>query len=119
VDPWWRSIDVTRELIGAPADRASLFGGATAILDVARPTAVCSFSLEGDMTYMNARQARIGFITLVVPILTVGICGEAVAKAHKHPHRAVLESHAQVVSEQPAELRPMRYYGGPKSPMWR
>jgi hypothetical protein len=71
------------------------------------------------MSHMNARTVRIGFVTLVAAILTVGICGDAAAKAHRHAHRAVLESHAQLVSPQSAQPGAMRYYGGPKSPMWR
>jgi hypothetical protein len=36
-----------------------------------------------------------------------------------HARGSISESRAQVVSQQPARLGPMRYYGGPKSPMWR
>jgi hypothetical protein len=35
------------------------------------------------MTNTNARSARIGFATLVATILTAGLSGDAVAKAHK------------------------------------
>jgi hypothetical protein len=73
------------------------------------------------MTYMNARSARIGFVTLVTTILTAGICSDAVAKVHKgrlHAHSSFSESRAQLASQEPARLGPMRYYGGPKSPMW-
>jgi hypothetical protein len=77
-----------------------------------------------DMTHMTGRNARIGFVTLMAAILTVGIGGDAFAmilKAHRHAHaRSVAyASRAQLVSEQPVRLGPMRYYGGPKSPMWR
>jgi hypothetical protein len=71
---------------------------------------------------MTARSARLGFVTLIATILTAGICGDALAKAHKgrlHARSSIYESRAQLVSEQPARLGPMRYYGGPKSPMWR
>jgi hypothetical protein len=74
------------------------------------------------MTSMIARSVRIGFLTLVAAILTVAICGDALAKAHKgrlHARNSVSESRAQLVSQQPARLGSMRYYGGPKSPMWR
>jgi hypothetical protein len=80
------------------------------------------------MTCMNASNARIGFVTLAVTILTVGICGEAVAKAGKgrlHVPGLVAESRAKESADsvqpvpQQAQLGPMRYYGGPKSPMWR
>jgi hypothetical protein len=76
------------------------------------------------MSYVTGRNARIGFVTLVAAILTVGICGDAFAKVHKRhwhaPARSFTsESRAQLVPQQPARLGPMRYYGGPKSPMWR
>jgi hypothetical protein len=74
------------------------------------------------MTYMIARRARIGLIALAAITLSAGVCGDAVAKTHKrhlHTARSFSESHAQLVSQQPAKLPPMRYYGGPKSPMWR
>jgi hypothetical protein len=71
-----------------------------------------------------AKNARIGLVFLVAAaaILIAGFCGDAVAKAHKgrlHAHRSISESRAQFVLQQPARLGPMRYYGGPKSPMWR
>jgi hypothetical protein len=74
------------------------------------------------MTCMTARSARIGFFTLVAAALTAGICGDAVAKAHKgrlHARSLTSESHAQLVAPEPVRLGTMRYYGGPKSPMWR
>jgi hypothetical protein len=74
------------------------------------------------MTYLTARSARLGFVTLIATMLTAGICGDALAKAHKgrlHARSPISESRAQLVSQQPARLGPMRYYGGPKSPMWR
>jgi hypothetical protein len=84
----------------------------------------CVVSLkEADVTYVNAKTARIGFVTLAVTILTAGFCGDASAKAHKGRlpvSNSVYESNAQLVSpQQPAQLGQMRYYGGPKSPMWR
>jgi hypothetical protein len=74
------------------------------------------------MTYLTVRSARIGVATLVAVVLAMGICGAAAATAHKrhwHAHSSSYESRAQLVSQQPARLGPMRYYGGPKSPMWR
>jgi hypothetical protein len=71
---------------------------------------------------MYAKSARIGFVTLVATILTVGISGDAVARVHKgrlHAHSSFSESRAQLVPQEPARLGPVRYYGGPKSPMWR
>jgi hypothetical protein len=74
------------------------------------------------MTYISARSARIGFVTLVATILTAGICGDAAAKVHKgrlHARNSLYESRAQLAPQQPAQPGAMRYYGGPKSPMWR
>jgi hypothetical protein len=77
------------------------------------------------MTNMTGRKARIGFVTLITAVLTAGLCGDAVAKVHHkgrlHARSAVYDSRAQVEAQQPqsARLGPMRYYGGPKSPMWR
>jgi hypothetical protein len=64
---------------------------------------------------------RIGFVTLAAAVLTVGICGDVVAKGHKgrlHARSAGYESRAMLVSPEPARPGTLRYYGGPKSPMW-
>jgi hypothetical protein len=76
------------------------------------------------MTYISARSARIGFVTVVATILTAGICGDAVAKVHKgplHVRGPSYESRAQLAPQAPTPAQPgaMRYYGGPKSGMWR
>jgi hypothetical protein len=74
------------------------------------------------MTGMITNMARSGFVVLIGTILTLGTCGDAVAKTgkrHWHARHAVSDSHAQLVWQQPARLGQMRYYGGPKSPMWR
>jgi hypothetical protein len=81
------------------------------------------------MTCMIARSARVGVVILVGTILIAGICSDAVAKTgkrHWHARGLVSEGRgqqsakcAQLVSRQPVRLGPMRYYGGPKSPMWR
>ena len=70
-----------------------------------------------------------GAAILIGIILAVGIGGEAFAKAgkqHSHYHGHLSEGRAQpsgkrvqLARQQPAPLGPMRYYGGPKSPMWR
>jgi len=86
---------------------------------------VRAFPLEADMIYVNERSARIGFVILAATILTAGICGDAAAKAHKgrlHARSftsASRAARAQFVPEQPAAPAPMRYFGGPKSPIWR
>jgi hypothetical protein len=74
------------------------------------------------MSYATGKSERIWLVMLAATILTAGLCGDAVAKAHKgrlHARSPVYESRAQLVSQPPAQLGPMRYYGGPKSPMWR
>jgi hypothetical protein len=71
---------------------------------------------------LMARSVRIGVVIMIVAILMAGSCGDAVAKfrkAHLHARSFRFESRAQLVSRQPVRLGPMRYYGGPKSPMWR
>jgi hypothetical protein len=93
---------------------------------------MCRFSLdanqEGQMIYNSASHLRIGFVGLAVTILTVGICGEAVAKTSKgrlHARGLIAASRhdgsksLQAMAQQQPRLGGMRYYGGPKSPMWR
>jgi hypothetical protein len=78
--------------------------------------------LEDEMTNVTGRNLRIGLVTLVAAMLTASLSGEAVAKVHKsrvHARSAVYESPAQMVLQPATHLGPMRYYGGPKSPMWR
>ena len=80
------------------------------------------FIRRGNMTYIIARSVRIGFLIQAAAILTVAICSDAVAKVHKgrlHARRSISESHAQLVLQEPVRPGPMRYSGGPKSPMWR
>ena len=77
------------------------------------------------MTYMATRSARIGIVVPVGTILIAGLCGDVAAKTHRNhirhlqAHSFLLESRAQLVPQPPARLGTMRYYGGPKSPMWR
>jgi hypothetical protein len=73
------------------------------------------------MTYMAGRSARIGYVMLVATAMTAGICGDAVAMVHKgrlHPRGVAYEGPVQFVSPWPVWLE-LRYYGGPKYPMWR
>jgi hypothetical protein len=60
-----------------------------------------------------------GFVGLAVTVaLTAGFSGEAAAKHRSHP---VLHAHGQLTQTASVQetARPvMRYYGGPKSPMW-
>jgi hypothetical protein len=81
------------------------------------------------MTRTMAASARATFVILFGAILTIGSGGDAFAKAHKarwHARSVISESRGresagrlQLVSQQPVRRGPMRYYGGPKSPMWR
>jgi hypothetical protein len=48
--------------------------------------------------------------------LTAGLCGDAAAKAGKPLVNNETAKPVQVAAQQPGQ---MRYYGGPKSPMWR
>jgi hypothetical protein len=72
------------------------------------------------MTYTTGRNMRMGVVTLAAAVLTVGICGDALAKGHKGRLHApaAYESRAMLVSQEPARPGTLRYYGGPKSPMW-
>jgi hypothetical protein len=76
------------------------------------------------MSYRKVRSARIGFAALVVMILVAGFCGDAFAKHGRRPldarnGGAKSGESFQLVRLQPVRLGPMRYYGGPKSPMGR
>jgi hypothetical protein len=75
------------------------------------------------------RVARVGGAILIGIILAVGSGSDAFAKAgkrHSHYCGHVSEGRARLsgkpvrlARQQPALPGPMRYYGGPKSPMWR
>jgi hypothetical protein len=74
------------------------------------------------MSDLIARTARLVSATLIAMALTAGICGDAVARGHKgrwHARDIPVEGRVQPVLQQPVRLGAMRYYGGPKSPMWR
>jgi hypothetical protein len=76
------------------------------------------------MSNINGRRVRIGFITLPAMILTAGFAGDAAARHRAHTaHFRGLKARAQYVQNVPVQGKPgpsaMRYYGGPKSPMWR
>ena len=68
------------------------------------------------------RIARLGFLLVVGAIFAVATSGEAAAKHHKasmHSHQVNVKRYAQALPQKPVRLGTMRYYGGPKSPMWR
>jgi hypothetical protein len=66
--------------------------------------------------------ARIGVAALATAVLAVAMSDVAAAKrlwhiAHHHAHKQVQT--ALTEQAQPSNPGAMRYYGGPKSPMWR
>lgn len=84
---------------------------------------VCSWTGETDLTHMITRTKRIGFFVLIATVLVACIGVDAFAQADKVRDRN-LASNAR--AGEPVKsagagptLGPMRYYGGPKSPMWR
>jgi hypothetical protein len=77
------------------------------------------------MTGLVAWIARWGVAILFGALLTSVVSGEASAKhrsghmhARQHARHSITISHAENISAQPSRLVTMRYYGGPKSPMW-
>jgi hypothetical protein len=68
------------------------------------------------------RKRRIASVTLVAAIAVVALSSEAFARRGVH-HAHRWHKHHYVVRDDPPQttvnLPPMRYYGGPKSPMWR
>jgi hypothetical protein len=72
------------------------------------------------MTYMNTGNVRMGFAGLAVTVaLTAGFSSDAAAK---HKSDVALNAQGQIIQSASVQetARPvsMRYYGGPKSPMW-
>ena len=72
------------------------------------------------MTYVNAGNERTGFVGLAVTVaLTAGFSGDAAAKHRSHVALNAQGQNIQTASvQEPARPVSMRYYGGPKSPMW-
>ena len=78
------------------------------------------------MSNISARRARIGFLSLAAAmILAASFAGDAAARHRIHTahfHR-LNSARAQYVQSVPVQENAgpavMRYYGGPKSPMWR
>jgi hypothetical protein len=79
------------------------------------------------MDRVAVRGTRIGAIALLALALSGGICRASAAESGERspnpPHQTAARSQRPatppVSSEQQAHLGSMRYYGGPKSPMWR
>ena len=84
----------------------------------------CFLEME-TMSNINRRRVRTGFLTLAAAvILTAGLAGDAAARHRVHSaHFRALNARAQYFQSVPvradAGRTAMRYYGGPKSPMWR
>jgi hypothetical protein len=68
------------------------------------------------MTGTSGRNVRTGLVALAAVMLTAGLCGDAAAKTGKPVVSKESAKPVQVAAQQPGQ---MRYYGGPKSPMWR
>jgi hypothetical protein len=78
------------------------------------------------MSNIYAGSARIGFLTLAAAMIaTVGLAGDAAAthRVHTAHFHRLNNARAQYVQSVPVQENAgpdvMRYYGGPKSPMWR
>jgi hypothetical protein len=72
---------------------------------------------------MGRKLARVGVVLFAAAIAMASVPGEAAARHLRHVahHRALsLETqNAQAAMTESSHLGAMRYYGGPKSPMWR
>lgn len=73
---------------------------------------------------IGRKLAQIGISVFAAAIVVAGVTGEAAARHHRHVahHRqplSVQAQDAQASLNETSHLGVMRYYGGPKSPMWR
>jgi hypothetical protein len=75
------------------------------------------------MNHVAMRGMRTGAIVLLATLLVCGVSRQGAAQTverNSSQSRATRASAEPAVSSnQQARLGPMRYYGGPKSPMWR
>jgi hypothetical protein len=65
---------------------------------------------------------RLGCIMLLGSVLTAGPATNAAARDHRghaHVRPQIADVHAELIPQEPVRPPVMRYYGGPKSPMWR
>jgi hypothetical protein len=71
----------------------------------------------------NSGIARLGIVLFAAAAANVSVTGDAAAKHLKRVahHRKWLAhvQNAQASVLEPSHLGTMRYYGGPKAPMWR
>jgi hypothetical protein len=68
---------------------------------------------------MITRSKRIGFFVLIATMQIACIGGDAFAQTDKVRDRNLASNARAAEPVKSAGLGPMRYYGGPKSPMWR
>ncbi|WP_024511704.1 hypothetical protein [Bradyrhizobium sp. ARR65] len=77
----------------------------------------------GKLRYISKMHARIGYILFGALVTITGTPGEAAARHFKHvaDHRAWSRQAraAQASLAGTPHLGAIRYYGGPKAPMWR
>ncbi|WP_213739067.1 hypothetical protein [Bradyrhizobium sp. dw_411] len=71
------------------------------------------------MTHVITRSKRIGFLVLIATVQIAFIGGDAVAETAKVRDRNLAANARAGEPAKSAGLAPMRYYGGPKSSMWR
>ena len=74
------------------------------------------------MDHVAVRVMRTGAVALLATVC--GVCREGAAQAIEHNQPSASRGPGPLAtpvasSEHQAKLGPMRYYGGPKSPMWR
>jgi hypothetical protein len=71
------------------------------------------------LTHSITRSKRIGFLALIATVQIVCIGGDAFAQTDKVRDRNLAANARAVEPVKSAGLGQMRYYGGPKSSMWR
>jgi hypothetical protein len=71
------------------------------------------------LTHSITRSTRIGFLALIATVQIACIGGDALAQTDKVRDRNPAANARAGEPVKSAGLGPMRYYGGPKSPMWR
>jgi hypothetical protein len=71
------------------------------------------------LTYSITKSKRIGFLALIATVQIACIGGDAFAQTDKVRDRNPAANARAAEPVKSAGLGPMRYYGGPKSPMWR
>jgi uncharacterized protein (UPF0333 family) len=65
-------------------------------------------------------EISVGAVLLAAAIATLSVPCESAAKNAAHHHKLTVPAqNAQATMTESTNLGAMRYYGGPKSPMWR